>query len=128
MTLAQGLGVIIIFWAIVDVLLAVLSLSFTNMTEASAVIPASQQQQIADKLDEDAEVISNAKLEQLLAEEPEAVQDEVLRINTDATNRSLQVALFVPIIASLIGLLNSFRMMRLREFELRTSIEGATMG
>jgi MFS family permease len=110
------------------VLLAVLSLSFTNMTEASTVIPANQQQQIAEKLDEDAEVTSNAKLEHLLAEEPRAVQDEVLRINTDATNRSLQVALLVPIIASLIGLVNSSRMMRLPEIEPRASIEGATLG
>ena len=110
------------------VLLAVLSLSFTNMTEASSVIPADQQQQIADKLDEDAEVTSSAKLEQLLAEEPEAVQDEVIRINTDATNRSLQVALLVPILAGLIGLFNSFRMMRLREIEPRAAIEGATLG
>jgi EmrB/QacA subfamily drug resistance transporter len=99
------------------VLLAVLSLSFTNMTEASDVIPAGQQRQIAEKLDEDAEVTSNAKLEQLLAEEPKAVQDEVTSINTDATHRSLQVALLVPIIAGLIGLFNAFRMMRLPEIE-----------
>ena len=45
------------------VLLAVLSLSFTNMTEASTVIPPAQQQQIADKLEDDAEVMSNAQLE-----------------------------------------------------------------
>jgi hypothetical protein len=110
------------------VLLAVLSFSFTDTTEASSVIPASQRQQIAEKLDEDAEVTSNAKLEQLLAEEPRAVQDEVLRINADATNRSLQVALLVPIIAGLLGLFNSFRMMRLPEIEPRASIEGATLG
>ncbi|HWO83559.1 MAG TPA: MFS transporter [Solirubrobacterales bacterium] len=110
------------------VLLAVLALSFTNLTEASSVIPANQQQQIADKLDEDAEVTSNARLEQLHAEEPEAVQDEVVRINTEATNRSLQVALFVPIFAGLIGLFNSSRMMRLREIEPRAAIEGATLG
>jgi MFS family permease len=96
------------------VLLAVLSLSFTNLTQASTVIPAGQQQQIAEKLDEDAEVTSSAKLEALLAEEPEAVQDEVLSINADATSRSLQAALLIPIIAALIGLFNSFRMMRLR--------------
>jgi hypothetical protein len=108
-------------------LLAVLSLSFTNMTEASTVIPVAQQQQIADKLEEDAEVTSSAKLEQLLAEEPEPVQDEVLRINTDATNRSLQVALLIPIIASLIGLFNSSRMMRLPEIEPRASVEGAML-
>jgi hypothetical protein len=98
------------------------------MTEASSVIPAGQQQQIAEKLDEDAEVTSGAKLERLLAEEPEAVQEEVVRINTDATNRSLQVALLVPIIASLLGLFNSFRMMRMPEIEPRASIEGATLG
>src|ERR1700753_618155 len=44
------------------VLLATLSFSFTNMTEASTVIPTNQQQQIADKLDEDTEVTSNEKL------------------------------------------------------------------
>jgi EmrB/QacA subfamily drug resistance transporter len=110
------------------VLLAVLSLSFTNLTEASTVIPANQQQQIADKLDEDAEVTSNAKLEPLLAEEPKAVQEEVISINTDATNRSLQVALLVPIIAGLIGLFNAFRMMRLPEIEPSASIEGAAVG
>jgi hypothetical protein len=109
------------------VLLAVLSLSFTNMTEASTVIPADQQQQIAEKLDDDAEVTSSAKLEQLLAEEPEAVQDEVLRINTDATNRSLQVALLVPIIAGLIGLFNSFRMMRLPDVPSSTPVEGGAL-
>ncbi|HEY0392707.1 MAG TPA: hypothetical protein VGC63_13465 [Solirubrobacterales bacterium] len=71
---------------------------------------------------------SNARLEQLLAEEPEAVREEVVRINTDATNRPLQVALLVPVVAGLIGLFNSFRIMRLREIEPSASIEGATLG
>ena len=110
------------------ILLAVLSLSFTNMTEDSAVIPAAQQQQIADKLDEDAEVVSNAKLEQLLSEESEPVQAEVLRINTDATDLSLQIALLVPILAGLLGLFNSFRMMRLPEISPSAAVEGATLG
>jgi hypothetical protein len=73
-------------------------------------------------------VTSGAKLEQLLAEEPEAVREEVVRINADATNRSLQVALLIPIVASLIGLFNASRMMRLPEIELRASAEGATLG
>lgn len=109
------------------VLLAVLSLSFTNLTEASTAIPANQQQQIADKLDEDAEVTSSAKLEQLLAEEPGAVQDEILRINTDTTSRSLQVALLVPIVAGLIGLFNSFRMTRLPDVSPSTPVEGGAL-
>jgi MFS family permease len=110
------------------ILLAVLSLSFTNMTEDSAVIPGPQQQMIADKLDEDAEVVSNAELEQLLREEPEPVRAEVVRINTDATDLSLQIALLVPILAGLLGLVNSFRMMRLPEISPSAAVEGATLG
>ena len=97
------------------ILLAVLSLTFTNMTEASKVIPPAQQQQIANTLEDDAEVMSNTQLAALLVDEPKDIQAEILRINTDARNRSLQVALLVPMLASLIGLFNGFRMRRLPE-------------
>ena len=60
------------------VLLATLSLAFTNMTNASPVIPSSQQQQIAQTLEDDAQVVSNTQLEELLADEPPAVQEEIL--------------------------------------------------
>ena len=95
------------------IMLAFLAFSFTNQTEDSAVIPPAQQQQIADTLEDDAEVMSNAQLEPLLADEPEDVQAEILRINKEARDRSLQVALLVPVLASLLGLLNAFRMRRL---------------
>jgi EmrB/QacA subfamily drug resistance transporter len=110
------------------ILLAVLSLSFTNMTEESTVIPPAQQQAIADKLDEDAEVVSNTQLEQAIADEPQEVREEVLRINSDATNRSLQIALLVPILAGLIGLFNSFRMLRLPDIPPPAPVEGAALG
>ena len=72
---------------------------------------------------------SNAKLERLLTERAaRPFRTRVLSINADATNRSLQVALLVPIVAGLIGLFNSFRMMRLPEIEPRASIDGATVG
>ena len=80
-------------------MLAFLSFSFTNLTEDSTVIPPAQQQQIADTLEDDAEVMSNAQLEPLLADEPEDVQAEILRINKQARDRSLQVALLVPVLA-----------------------------
>ena len=67
------------------VLLATLSLAFTNMTNASPVIPSTQQQQIAQTLEDDAQVVSNTQLDELLADEPPAVQEEILEINTDAT-------------------------------------------
>ena len=95
------------------IMLAVLSFSFTNLTDQSKVIPPRQQQQIADTMEHDAEVMSNSQLEELLVREPRAVQAEILGINEKARNRSLQVALLVPVLASLLGLLNGFRMRRL---------------
>jgi hypothetical protein len=110
------------------VMLAVLAASFTSLTEASDVIPPAQQQQIADALEEDAEVMSNAQLEPLLAGEPPDVQDEILRINDEARDRSLQVALLVPVLASLLGLLTAVRMRRLPDPAPAASLEGAALG
>jgi hypothetical protein len=82
------------------ILLATLSLAFTNKTESSTVIRPAQQDQIVDTLEHDAQVVSNAQLEQMLAHERSAVRQEVLRINRDSINRALQVALLVPMLAS----------------------------
>ena len=109
------------------IMLAFLAFSFTHQTENSSVIPPAQQQQIADTLEDDAEVMSNTALEPLLADEPEDVQAEVLRINKQARDRSLQVALIVPVLASLLGLLNAFRMRRLPDPK-PASIEAAALG
>jgi hypothetical protein len=105
-------------------MLAVLSLSFTHMVNNSAVIPPSQQQQIASMLEDNAEVMSNTHLDALLVKEPPAVKAEILRINTDARNRALQVALLVPVLASLLGLVNGFRMRRLPDIEPAANVEG----
>ena len=110
------------------IMLAVLSLSFTNLTEQSNVIPPAQQQQIADVLEDDAEIMSNAQLAPLLAEEPPAVQAEILEINRDARNRSLQVALLIPILAGVLGVLNAFRMRRLADPAPSTAAEGMALG
>ncbi len=56
------------------VLLATLSLAFTNMSNASPEIPSAQQQQIAQTLEDDAQVISNTDLDERLAEEPAPVR------------------------------------------------------
>jgi hypothetical protein len=57
------------------IMLATLSIAFTNMAEASKVLPPADQQQVADALEDDAELMSNTQLEKLLAGEPPAVQD-----------------------------------------------------
>jgi hypothetical protein len=109
------------------VLLATLWSTFTHMTKSSDVIPPAQQQQISDKLEHDAEVVSNTQLQQLVASEPKDMQEEILRINDDATARSLQVALLVPILACLIGLFSPFRMMRLPDIKPSSAVEGASL-
>jgi MFS family permease len=109
------------------VLLATLSVAFTNMTNASSVIPSSQQQQIADVLEHDAQVVSNTQLEELLGHERPAVRKEVLSINTRATNLALQVALLVPILAGLLGLFTSFRMVRLPDIKPSDAVEAAAL-
>jgi EmrB/QacA subfamily drug resistance transporter len=110
------------------ILLATLSLAFTNMVNSSSVIPSSQKQQISHTMEHDAEVVSNTQLERIVAQDPPAVQAEILKINTHATNIALQVALLIPILAGLLGLFNSFRMMRLPETEPSTAVEGAALG
>ena len=109
-------------------MLAALSLSFTQMTEASSLIPADQQEQIAQTLEDDAQVMSDTQINALLAGEPQPVQDEILRINSRSRDLSLQVALLVPVLASLIGLLNSFRMGRLPDLAPSGSVEETTLG
>ena len=99
------------------ILLATLSIAFTSMAEDSEVLAPAEQQQVADALEEDAEVVSNTQLDELLVGQPQDVQDEILRINTDARPLALQVALAVPILAALLGLANSFRMVRLPDPE-----------
>jgi hypothetical protein len=110
------------------IMLATLSFSFTHLAEQSTVLAPAQQQQIADVLEHDAEVISNTQLQQQLTGEPKAVQDEIISINTDARHRALQVALLVPLLAGLIGLLISFRMMRLPDPKPSDAAEGMSFG
>jgi hypothetical protein len=52
----------------------------------------------------------------------------VLDINDDARNLSLQVALLVPLLAALLGLLTSIRMMRLPDLTPATPLEGTGLG
>ena len=92
------------------------------------MIPQAQQQQISAELETDAEVMSNTQLQQQIADQPQDIQDAVLAINTDARNRSLQVALLVPALAALLGLGNSFRMRRLPDIKPAAPMEGLDFG
>ncbi|GHH66610.1 MFS transporter [Promicromonospora soli] len=110
------------------ILLAALVLNFNQLTEDSSIIPLAQQQQIAAALEADAEVMSNTQLAEQITGQPPAVEAEVLAINDDSRNRSLQVALLVPLLAGLVGLVNSFRMMRLPDYKPSSSLDGTELG
>jgi EmrB/QacA subfamily drug resistance transporter len=110
------------------IMLAALSVNFTNMAQASTLLPPDDRQRVAAALEEDAQVLSNTQVEELLAAQPEEIQDEIIRINTDARPLALQVALLVPILAGIVGLFNSFRMMRLPDPTPSGSVEGMALG
>jgi EmrB/QacA subfamily drug resistance transporter len=110
------------------ILLAALSLSFTQHAESSTVLRPAEQERVAQALEDDAEVMRNSELEELLAGEPQATQDEIIRINTEARPVALQVALLIPILAGLLGLFNSFRMMRLPDAAPSGAAEQMVLG
>ena len=93
-------------------MLATLSLTFTSMANDSTVLPPDDKEQVAEALEEDAQVMSNTALDEP-SDEPPAISDEVIRINTEARPFALQVALLVPLLAALLGLANAFRMRKL---------------
>jgi hypothetical protein len=110
------------------VMLAVLSLSFTNMSNSSSVLSQKEKQHVASTLEHNAQVMSNTQLNQLLEGQPKDVQAEIVRINTHARHRALQFALLVPLVAALLGLAGSFRMMQLPDPGPSSSAEGMTLG
>ncbi len=110
------------------ILLAMLSFSFVSKTEASEIIPADDQVMIADALEDSAQLVSTTQLEELLAEQPGEIQDEIIRINTEAGDFALQIAMLVPVIACLLGFLNSFRMIRLPDYKPSAAAEGLLGG
>ena len=110
------------------IMLASLSLVFTNMADSSDVLSPAEQHQVADELEENAEVMTNTHLEELLAGQPADVQEEIVEINTDARPIALQIALLIPLVAALLGLVNGFRMTRLPDPEPSSGAEGMVLG
>jgi EmrB/QacA subfamily drug resistance transporter len=110
------------------IMLATLSYAFTALAQDSTVLPPSDKERVAVALEEDAELMTNTQLMEVLEDEPPEIQAEIIRINTEARPLALQVALLVPIIAGLLGLLNSFRMSRLPDIAPSSPAEGMAIG
>jgi EmrB/QacA subfamily drug resistance transporter len=110
------------------IMLATLSFTFTDMAESSTVLPPAAQQQVADALEDDAELMSNTQLEEQLADQPADIQDEIIRINTDARPLALQIALIIPMIAAAFGFVISLIMMRRPDPAPSSAAEGMVFG
>ena len=78
--------------------------------------------------EDDAEIMSDAHLNELLAGQPAAVQDEIVAINTDVRPIALQVSLLIPILAGLLGTVTAVRMRRLPDPVPSTETEGTLLG
>ena len=94
------------------IMLASLAILFVADTNASTVLSRRSEDQVAAVLEEDAQIMSDAQLQALLADESPEVQADILLINDEARQQALQIALLVPLFAALLGFANSFRMLR----------------
>lgn len=92
------------------ILLASLAFGFVREAESSEVLAPAEQRQVARVLDDDAQVMSNTQLTELLAGQPADVRDEIIRINTEVRPVALQVALLIPLAAGVLGTVNALRM------------------
>jgi MFS family permease len=92
------------------IMLATLAFTFTDAARSSDVLSPSDQGRVAQALEQDAQVMDNARLSELVADQPEPVQEEIVRINTETRPRALQVALLVPLVVAMIGIAVGTRM------------------
>ena len=109
-------------------MLATLAFAFTSLAESSPVLSPEEAQRVATALDEDAQLMTNTQLEEVIVNQPPDVEAEIVRINTEARPLSLQVALLVPLIAGLLGAAVSFRMLRQPDIAPSAAVEGLAFG
>jgi MFS family permease len=110
------------------VMLATLSVAFTAEADSSAVLPPDDKAQVAQALEDDAQVMSNSQLSEQLAGQPSDVREEIVRINTDVRPLALRIGLLVPVLAALAGLVVSLRMCRMPQPPRSTSAQHLDLG
>ena len=110
------------------VMLAVLALSFTTLANQSVVLTPEQKTQISAGLEENAQLLSNTTLDEMITQQPPEVEAEIIRINTEARPIALQAALLVPLLAGVFGFLASFRMLKQPDVEPSADLESVSLG
>jgi MFS transporter len=110
------------------IMLSSLSLLFTHYANESTVLSPAEKDHVSSQLEKNAEVMSNTHLDALLVDQPADVKAEILRINTKARPRSLQIALLIPLLAAAVGVFAGFRMTRLPDPEPSSAAESVLGG
>jgi len=111
-----------------SIMMATLAIGFTTMANASTVLDPAEKERVAAVLEEDAQIMSNTALDALLEGQPQDVQDEIIRINSEVRPLALQLALLVPLIAGVLGLVQSFRMIKQPDVVPSAAIEELAFG
>jgi hypothetical protein len=109
-------------------MLASLSLLFTHYANASTVLSPAEKDKVSTQLEKNAEVMTNTHLDALLVGQPADVKAEIIHINTIARPKALQIALLIPLLAALLGLIQGFRMTRLPDIEPSATAENVLGG
>src|SRR4051812_8905524 len=110
------------------IMLATLSLVFTHLANSSDVLSNREQKAVASKLEDNAQLLSNADLQQLVSGKPRKVQEEIVDINTRARPIALQIALLIPLLAGLLGFFQGVRMTRLPDLKPSAAAENLVGG
>lgn len=76
------------------IMLATLAIAFNSLAQSSTVLTPAQQEMVVAALEEDAQIMSDTQLTEQLAGQPDDVQAEILRINSEARTLALQVAIW----------------------------------
>ena len=105
------------------VLITALGVGIQSYLPESKVLTPGQQDQIAEAVKEDVEIVSNTELEVKLEGQPEEIKDEVIWINTEANKDAFGITLFSAGIISLLGLCIALLLPRVKLQDLGTADE-----
>jgi hypothetical protein len=72
------------------------------------VLPPAAKEEIALALERDVSAVSDTQVREVLEGQPEAVVEEVVRINAAARNRALGLALLTIGLVGMVGLVATF--------------------
>jgi MFS family permease len=86
------------------VLVSALIFGVTTLTQSSQVLPPAAKQQISEALQGQVSTLSDTQVQEALQGQPPAIVDEVVRINAQARNQALGLALLSIGLGGLIGL------------------------